>query len=286
MLSKEELLKNIDELYEACLESEAERLRLKSLNASLREGLADYKICKAEVDELKGKISERDEEITTLRREIETLRANPPQVATPQQGKTPPQKAITLLLSPLPRDFLFIGNATDNIGGIALSNFWRDYNDPVNSRYKLFIGYLYERRGWRVYYEDDNKRIICHKGTSLVMIATEDGGIMNINTLYALASRAISLKIDYPDFNVSAVCITSGTLSDKAKTVARKFLISAKENFPFKNFPYVKCKVLPDRKVYYTPNDKDYFTARVITEKHDEFCPTENDAVSKGFTHN
>lgn len=282
MLSKEELLKNIDELYEACLESEAERLRLRSLNASLREGLADYaEICK-------GKISERDEEITTLRREIETLRANPPQVATSQQGKTSPQKAITLLLSPLPRDFLFIGNATDNIGGIALSNFWQEYirrypATGVNIRYRLFIGYLYERRGWRVYYEDDNKRIICHKETSLVMIATEDGGIMNINTLYALASRAISLKIDYPDFDVSAVCITSGTLSDKAKTVARKFLISAKEDFPFQNFPYVKCKVLPDRKVYYTPNDKEYFTTRIIPANDDIFCRTMNDALVAGF---
>ena len=283
MLSKEELLKNIDELYEACLESEAERLRLRSLNASLREGLADYaEICK-------GKISERDEEITALRREIETLRANPPQVATPQQGKTSPQETITSLLSPLPRDFLFIGNATDNIGGIALSNFWQEYirrypATGVNIRYRLFIGYLYERRGWRVYYEDDNKRIICHKETSLVMIATEDGGIMNINTLYALASRAISLKIDYPDFDVSAVCITSGTLSDKAKTVARKFLISAKENFPFKNFPYVKCKVLPNgQKVHYTPNDKEYFTARIITNNGDIFCLTENDAAAKEF---
>ena len=276
MLSKEELLKNIDELYEACLESEAERLRLRSLNESLRKGLTDYaEICK-------GKISERDEEIIALRREIETLSANPPQGAKPPQATITPKQAIASLLSPLPDGFLFIKNSP-NVGGV-IDTFWSRYNDPVNSRYKLFIGYLYECRGWIVHYEDDNKRIICHKGKKLIVIAAEESNIININVLYALASKAMSLKIDYPSFEVSAVCITSGTLSDKAKTVARKFLISAKENFPFQNFPYVKCKVLPNgQKVHYTPNDKEYFTARIITNNGDIFCLTENDAAAKEF---
>ncbi len=269
MLSKEKLLQSIDELYDAYLKGETEKMRLKSLNASLRKGFADYaELCKKETAKLKE--------------EIATLRANPQQSAITPQPTITPQQAVTLLLSPLPRELLFINNAP-NIGGV-IDTFWRMYNDPVNSRYKLFIGYLYECRGWIVHYEDDNKRIICHKGNRLIVIAAEESNIININVLYALASRAMSLKVDYPSFEVSAVCIISGKLSKKTKIVADKFGISAKEDFKFQNFPFVKCKVLPNgQHVHYTPNDKEYFTARIIPQNGDIFCLTENDAVAKGF---
>ena len=270
MLSKEELLQNIDELYDAYLNGETEKKRLKSLNASLRKGFEDYaERCRKEAAKFKEEISEKDKEIATLR-------------ANPQQTAITPQQAVTLLLSPLPRELLFIKNAPD-IGGV-INTFWNRYNNPPNNRYKLFIGYLYECRGWIVHYEDDNKRIICHKGDRLIVIAAEESNIININVLYALASRAMSLKVDYPSFEVSAVCIISGKLSKKTKIVADKFGISAKEDFKFQNFPFVKCKVLPNgQHVHYTPNDKEYFTARIIPQNGDIFCLTENDAVAKGF---
>lgn len=250
MLSREDMLKNINELYDAFRMSDPERVRLKGLNAALRK----------EIERLP-----KPREIEMLKAEIESLKK------TIDSLDTPTPKGIAPL-SELPRELMLI--KAPGAGGLVADCLKRI---PLNERYKFYVGYLYERKDWHVQYDDD-KRITCEKDSRLIVIATEDGGIINHNTVYALAARALAFKMDNPNLEVSALCITSKTISNKARIIAQKFSIAVKENFQFQNFPYVKCKILQDgRRAYYTPNDTEYFTAQIITANGDFFCHNVND---------
>ncbi len=313
MLSKEDLLKNIEELYDNYLRAEAERTRLKGTNANLREMLSE-KVAKiterdktitalqAEIASLtehnNAEITERDGIITALQAEIARLTEhNNSEITERNETITALQAEISALRNHTqtftfpqlqPEFYLNIENEAP-IGGIV-AHFWQRYraNNPAtwaNDRYRFYIAYLYERRGWNVYH-DDNKRIICHKGRRIIVICTEDTIDVTRNTIYALIGRALKSKIDNRRLNceVSALCITSQTLNKTALTLAQNFNAAVRTNFPFANFPYVKCKVLADgTKVHYTPLDDEYLTTRIITENGDMFCADVNDAVKNGF---
>ena len=304
MLSKEELLRNIDELYRAYFsaesqrkKSEAERSRLRSLNSMLRKEIA--KLSKPR------DISELNEKISALEKKL----SERPTLAEFEAVKSKLEAEIDTLkstliapISELPREFLFIKDDI-NTGGIDEAKFWPTYfrNFGLNesagkiNRYVLYTGYLFERRGFTVEYcgitngiLDDGMDLICRKGSRIILVRCKEKG-MNKAYMYYLAARALRYKMDNPELEVSALCVTSEQrLSAEAEIIAQKFHIAVKNEMPFRNFPYVKCKVIKDennaeRRIYYTPNHRDYITAQVISVNGDMFCRTVNDAESKGF---
>ena len=325
MLPKEELLRNIDELYAAISISEAERSRLRSLNSALRNEIAklpkpgDISALNEKISALAKELSERPApaEVETLKAdnearktdnqrliaENESLKAENEAIKSKLEAETAALKSSLIApLSPLPRELMFIRDDI-NTGGIDVAKFWPAYfkNFGLNesagkrNRYVLYVGYLFERKGFTVDYcgitngiLDDGMDLICRKGNRIILVRCKERG-MNKAYMYYLAARALRFKMDNPALEVSALCVISEQrLSAEAELIAQKFSISIKEDMPFKNFPYVKCKVLRDennneRKVYYTPNHRDYITARVIPENGDMFCRTVNDAESKGF---
>ena len=258
MLSQKDLLKNIDELYRAYLRNEPERLRLKKLNSALR---AENSRLKTENDRLK----------------------------TPASGITP--------LSPLTREILFLN--AQNVGGIV-NNFWQGFIHDFrlgakagkSCTYDLYTGYLFEYNGFNVEYcgiangvRDDGMNLICRKGSRAVLVRCKEE-ILTPNFVYYLAARALRFKMDNPHLEVSALCVTSQTLTDDSQIIAEKFSIDVKDNMPFQNFPYVKCKVLTDKKVCYTPKNDEYITVQINPDNGDMFCLNVNDAIAKGFTPN
>ncbi len=284
MLPKEELLRNIDELYRAYLSAEAERNRLKSLNSALRNEIA--KLHKPrENSALNEKLRAENEALKSkLEAEIDTLKKN-----------------LISPISELPREFLSI-NDNANTGGIV-DGFWQQYIQTFKlgrkagktRTYDLYIGYLFERSGFSVEYcgitngvYDDGMDLICRKGSRVILIRCKEEEISK-TAMYYLAARALRFKMDYPGLEVSALCVTSDKkLSGEAEIIAQKFHIAVKNDMPFKNFPYVKCKVFKnenkgERKVYYTPKHRDYITVKIIPENGDMFCSTEIEAAEKGF---
>ena len=87
-----------------------------------------------------------------------------------------------------------------------------------------------------------------------------------------------------PKYNVSALCITSHNVSDRARHILQNFGAGSKENFPFANFPYVKCKVYDDgRRIYYVPGNDGYKNTRIIPANGDRFRKTVDEASAEGF---
>lgn len=276
-------------------ESDALRVQITALNAEIakKQKLIDAMKAKfselsekavAKIRKLKARILQDAQSIASLRAENETLRnnsANAPALLTPP--------------SEWPREFLFL--RSPQIGGIV-PTFWNRYisNFPLGPlagqarRYDLYIGYLYEYRGFNVEYcginngvYDDGIDLICRKDNWAILVRCKANG-MKSYFVYYLAARALRFKMDNPSLNVGALCVTSSTLSDNAKNVADKFSIAVKDTIPFQNFPYVKCKVLDDgTKVHYTPLDNEYLTTTVSSENGDMFCDTANDAMQQGF---
>jgi|GEM_PF-6739660 len=332
MLPKEELLRNIDELYTAYLsaeakrkQSEAERNRLKTLNSALRKEIEklpkprDISALNEKISALAKELSERPApaEFETLKAdnearktdnerliaEHESLKAENEAVKSKLEAEIAALKSSLIApLSPLPRELMFIRDDI-NTGGVDGANFWPAYfrnfalDDRAGrrNRYVLYTGYLFERKGFTVDYcgitngiLDDGMDLICRKGSRVILVRCRERG-MNKAYMYYLAARALHFKMDNPALEVSALCVMSEQrLSAEAELIAQQFHIAVKNEMPFKNFPYVKCKVIKnendgERKVYYTPNHRDYITARVIPENGDMFCRTVNDAESKGF---
>ncbi len=276
-------------------EADALRTQITALNAEIakKQRLIDAMKAKfselsekavAKIRKLKARILQDAQSITKLTAENETLRQTPPQ--------TP---ALLTQPSEWPREFLFL--RSPHTGGIV-PTFWNRYvgQFPLGQlagqarRYDLYIGYLCEYRGFNVEYcginngvYDDGIDLICRKDNWAVLVRCKVEG-MNTILVYYLAARALRFKMDNPSLNVGALCVTSGTLSNNAKNVADKFSIAVKDTIPFQNFPYVKCKVLPDgTKVHYTPLDDAYLTTTITPANGDMFCDNVNDAMQQGF---
>lgn len=286
MLPKEELLRNIDELYTAYLsaeakikQSEAERNRLKTLNSALRKEIeklpkpGDISALNEKISALVKELSERPApaEFETLKAdnearktdnerliaENESLKAENEAVKSKLEAEIAALKSSLIApLSPLPRELMFIRDDI-NTGGVDGANFWPAYfrNFGLNesagrrTRYVLYTGYLFERRGFTVEYcgitngvYDDGMDLICRKGSRVILVRCRERG-MNKAYMYYLAARALRFKMDDPALEVSALCVMSEQrLSAEAEIVAQKFNIAIKEDMPFRNFPYVKCQ--------------------------------------------
>ena len=325
MLSKDEFLKNINELYDAYIsandrlsrlerqnnDSEATIARLESQNTALEANIARLislnsalrKEVSTQRENLAALRAEKDREISALNAEItQANEAHEAENLSLREQITAQNSELSQLrrqiaegiepghipaLSPLQPEFLRIEDH-GSTGKPDEANFWRNFFGQFpatgrNDRYQFYIGYLYERLGWRVTYREKDKRIFCIRGSKIIVVSTEDSVNISHNTMYALIGSALKCKMDNPGFDVSALCVTSQTLTQGADIAAKIFKVSAKIHFPFANFPYVKCKVLDDRKVHYTPLDKEYFTTQINTANGDMFAPDVACAAANGF---
>ena len=276
-------------------EADALRTQITALNAEIakKQRLIDAMKAKfselsekavAKIRTLKARILQDAQSIAALRAENETLRQTPPQAP-----------ALLTQPSEWPREFLFL--RSPKTGGVV-PPFWTKYISnfrlgPLAGKartYDLYIGYLCEYRGFNVEYcgisngvNDDGIDLICRKDNWAILVRCKANGMKSYFVHY-LAARALRFKMDNPNINVGALCVTSGTLSDNAKNVADKFSIAVKDTIPFQNFPYVKCRVLNDgRKVHYTPLDNEYLTTTITPANGDMFCDNVNDAMQQGF---
>ncbi|MBR4195283.1 MAG: hypothetical protein IKQ95_01060 [Synergistaceae bacterium] len=294
-MTREELQRlhrNIDELYGEYTRAETERIRLRATNETLR-GMNEA--LRAEKESLMSEKNLLQADNESLQSEKERLQADNESLRKKiaERPEPSPQKAQTAQPQNIPvlypaQDFIIETEYADNTGGPDEAGFWNRYIHAhgamgVNDRYNFYIGYLYERRGWNVRYEDD-KRIICSRQGQILAVTTEAARDVNHNAAYTLIGRAVHYKMYNPKYNVSALCITSHNVSEKARHILQNFGAGSKENFPFANFPYVKCKVYDDgRRIYYVPGNDGYKNTRIIPAKGDRFRKTVDEAQAEGF---
>ncbi|MFH0768170.1 MAG: restriction endonuclease [Chloroflexota bacterium] len=183
-------------------------------------------------------------------------------------------------------------------------------NWQIGRDYERYIGYLYETKGWNVYYhgkkgfEDLGRDLICKKSNSAEIIQCKRWAqekIIHEKHIYYLFGTTVEYFIEnygdehlqlvlFPELvrkrNVIPKLVTTIDVSDKAAQVA-KVLGVVIEKVPSEPYPSVKCDVArrTGEKIFHLPFDQQYDTALVEEERLERYVETIAEAEALGFRH-
>ena len=166
----------------------------------------------------------------------------------------------------------------------------------IGRDYELYIGYLYERKGYKIDYfgsymglEDLGRDLIAKKDkTSLIIQCKYWSKEKKIHEkhIMQLYGSLIAYKLENPTENVTSVLITNIELSNTAKKFADVLGIKYLENKAIGNFPRIKCNINYTEngttRIYHLPMDFQYDKTKI--EKNGEFMAmTVSEAEANGF---
>lgn len=195
---------------------------------------------------------------------------------------------------------------------IALDRYYasRKYSWQIGRDYERYVGYLYEVKGWDVFYqgielgmEDLGRDLICKKKGVIEIIQCKYWAHhktiheKHINQLYGTAvkyyldltttEKSKSQLELFPDLIkkgiIKASFITSTKLSETARKFAEALGITIKENFPLDKYPVIKCNLSSTgNKIYHLPFDQQYDKTQIRT-KGEYYVSTVAEAEKLGF---
>ena len=168
----------------------------------------------------------------------------------------------------------------------------------IGKEYELYIGYLYEQKGYTVEYfgiekglEDLGRDLICKKDDEILIIQCKCWSNLqhkvihekHINQLYGTSAM---WKYQHPDELLAVVkpifCSTV-PYSDTAKAFAEYLGIECLQ-VPLDKYPQIKCNIgNKDEKIYHLPFDQQYNSCRIEPEKGECFVFTVKEAEELGF---
>ena len=185
-------------------------------------------------------------------------------------------------------------------------------NWQIGRDYERYIGYLYENKGWDVYYhgkkgfEDLGRDLICKKSRNVEIIQCKYWAkekVIHEKHIYYLFGTTVEYYIDnfgskmniqqlsvFPDLvrekNVVPKLIATVEPSTKADQVAG-ILGVAVEIIPFQRYPSVKCNVSrrTGEKIFHLPFDQQYDNILIEEEKLERYVETVTEAEALGFRH-
>lgn len=167
--------------------------------------------------------------------------------------------------------------------------------------YERYLGYLYEQDGWKVEYhgiveghEDLGRDLICKKGNQVVIVQAKCWAseklihekhvfqLFGTTQLYLMNAQ----QNDLFNANVSAVFVTTTTLSPVARKAAQWLKIEIKERFAIdKAYPMIKCNINQSskEKIYHLPFDQQYDRTKITPEFGEFYATTVAEAEHRGF---
>ena len=180
---------------------------------------------------------------------------------------------------------------------LALDRYWskNKNNWELGRDYERYIGYRYETRGYKVYYQgilegfdDLGRDLICKKDERTIIIQCKRWSQhktiheKHVNQLYGTVTK---YRIDHPNEKVEAILYTTTKTSERAKEFAKYLSIEVVENFPFQKYPSVKCNVSRKNgeKIYHLPFDQQYDKTLIEEERNECYVETVREAEALGF---
>jgi hypothetical protein len=184
-------------------------------------------------------------------------------------------------------------------------------NWQIGRDYERYIGYLYERKGWRVYfhgkkgYEDLGRDLICKKDNAVEIIQCKRWArekIIHEKHIYYLFGTTVEYFLEnfggeedlqlalFPSLvrkgNVIPKLVTTIEVSTKAEQVA-KVLGVIIEKIPSEHYPSVKCNISlkNGEKIFHLPFDQQYDTTVIEEESLECYVETVAEAEAIGFRH-
>ena len=183
-------------------------------------------------------------------------------------------------------------------------------NWQIGRDYERYIGYLYEIKGWNVYYhgkkgfEDLGRDLICRKNQAVEIIQCKRWAqekIIHEKHIYYLFGTTVEYCLEnfgdqnlqlalFPtavrERNIIPKLVTTIDVSQKAEQVA-KVLGVAIEKVPSNSYPSIKCNVArrTGEKIFHLPFDQQYDTALIEEERLECYVATVAEAEALGSRH-
>lgn len=163
----------------------------------------------------------------------------------------------------------------------------------VGRDYEMYIGYLYEREGYKVKYtgiieklEDMGRDLIATKGNDVLVVQCKNWAqekTIHEKHIFQLYGTVVMFSLNSKK-NIKGIFVTTTKLSKTAKQVAEHLGIEVIENKPLGEFPRIKCHVnkKSGEKIYHLPFDQQYDTT-VIDGDGECYAFTVEEAEKIGF---
>jgi len=179
----------------------------------------------------------------------------------------------------------------------ALDRWWKKPKSKweIGRDYERYIGYVYESRGYAVYYQgivaglaDLGRDLMCAKDDNVEIVQCKYWSRekqIHEKHIFQLYGTVVAYEIDHPEKKASAFFITSTSLSDRAKQFANVLKIEFTENRPLERYPCIKCNVSrrDEAKIYHLPFDQQYDRTLVEEERNECYVETVAQAEAQGF---
>ena len=179
----------------------------------------------------------------------------------------------------------------------ALDRYWQKKKTKweVGRDYERYIGYIYERDGWQVYYqgilkglEDLGRDLIAKKDNYTQIVQCKYWSRRNPiheKHILQLFGTTVAYIIDHPGPSVSGRLITSTVLSEKAMEFAKKLNVTYAMEYPLMPYASVKCNVSrrDGSKIYHLPFDQQYDRTLIEEERMERYVETVREAEELGF---
>ncbi|MEA1958504.1 MAG: hypothetical protein U9N44_02365 [Chloroflexota bacterium] len=184
-------------------------------------------------------------------------------------------------------------------------------NWQIGKDYEDYIGYLYECKGWDVYFhgrkgfEDLGRDLICKRDKCVEIIQCKywsQEKTIHEKHIYYLFGTTVEYYIEnfgrqedlqlslFPghikERELTPKLVTTTDVSPKAEQVA-EILGVVIEKIPFGRYPSVKCNVSrkTGEKIYHLPFDQQYETILIEEDKLECYVETVAEAEALGFRH-
>lgn len=179
----------------------------------------------------------------------------------------------------------------------ALDRYWQKPKTKweIGRDYERYIGYLYESRGYSVYYQgivegfaDLGRDLICTQDNNIEVVQCKywrtDRSIHEKH-IFQLYGTTVAYRIDNPSKRVHACFVTSTNLSERAKQFADELEIKILENYSLEHYPCIKCNVArrDGTKIYHLPFDQQYDRTLIEEERNECYVETVKEAEALGF---
>ena len=197
---------------------------------------------------------------------------------------------------------------------LALDRYWKKKKTSwqIGRDYERYIGYLYESKGWVVNYqgiekglEDLGRDLICKKDNKIQVVQCKywrsERTIheKHINQLFGTTVEYFIKSTDFnyietqlglfPELlrsqNIEGVFFASCSFSETSKKFAKLLGIKLHENFPFQQYPSIKCIVSrkDGSKIYHLPFDQQYDRTVIEKDRKELYVNTIIEAERLGF---
>lgn len=180
---------------------------------------------------------------------------------------------------------------------LALDRYWKKRKTPweIGRDYERYIGYLYEKSGYDVYYQgiveglaDLGRDIIAIKGDTAEVVQCKywsKNKIIHEKWICQFKGTVLKYCLESPSKKVVGCFVTSTKLSDVAREFAKALDIYFEEEKDLEPYPSIKCNVSrgTGEKIYHLPFDQQYDRTLVEEERNECYIETVAEAESLGF---